>query len=230
LLGRFHGALADFDWRYPAVRTGVHDLDRHLRNLRAAVERHRTHARAGAIVPLARDILAAAAALTRLPEFPPRVAHGDPKISNVIFGATDDNARCLVDLDTVGPLPWVLELGDAFRSWCNPAGEDGRAGRFDLDLFRAAVSGYAGEAGRRLDARERDRIVTATETIFVELAARFCADALEESYFGWDPARYPTRSEHNEVRAAGQLAAARALARVRRDADAIVAAAFAAPA
>jgi hypothetical protein len=44
-------------------------------------------------------------------------------------------------------------------------------------------------------------------TIMIELAARFCADALNESYFAWDPVRFPSRSEHNRVRAEGQLRA-----------------------
>ena len=45
----------------------------------------------------------------------------------------------------------------------------------------------------------------ATLTITLELAARFAADALREDYFGWDAARFGSASEHNEVRAAGQL-------------------------
>ena len=43
--------------------------------------------------------------------------------------------------------------------------------------------------------------------------ARFAADALDERYFGWDPARYARRGDHNLARAANQLAAARDLLR-----------------
>ena len=42
-------------------------------------------------------------------------------------------------------------------------------------------------------------------TITVELAARFCADALRESYFGWNRARYESASAHNQARVHGQL-------------------------
>ena len=35
-----------------------------------------------------------------------------------------------------------------------------------------------------------------------QLAARFCADALNESYFGWDQTRFPTASAHNQATAA----------------------------
>jgi hypothetical protein len=41
--------------------------------------------------------------------------------------------------------------------------------------------------------------------VAVELASRFCRDALEDRYFGWDPERFASRAEHNLVRAAGQL-------------------------
>jgi len=34
----------------------------------------------------------------------------------------------------------------------------------------------------------------------LELSARFLADALYESYFGWEPERYPGRGEHNLTR------------------------------
>ena len=39
----------------------------------------------------------------------------------------------------------------------------------------------------------------------MELAARFCADALHESYFGWNRARYDSASAHNQARVHGQL-------------------------
>ena len=65
------------------------------------------------------------------------------------------------------------------------------------------------------------------ETIATELAARFAVDAFEDAYFGWDPSRFPSRSEHNRVRALSQLALARSV-RARADAlEALVARAFA---
>ena len=52
--------------------------------------------------------------------------------------------------------------------------------------------------------------------------ARFCADALNETYFGWDPDKFASRSEHNQVRAASQLAVARSLADQRADLETII--------
>ncbi|MEO8224293.1 MAG: phosphotransferase, partial [Gammaproteobacteria bacterium] len=176
--------------------------------------------------PLADEILELAAALPALPLVPERIVHGDPKINNLLFDAQTGRALCLIDLDTLGPMPLPLELGDAFRSWCNPAGEDRRDGAFALDLFTAAIDGYAAAVAGWITPEESGAIVAGTLTIYVELAARFCADALRESYFGWDATRFPSRSAHNQARAASQLAAARSLWDVRSAAEEVVRRAF----
>lgn len=218
LLGRFHRALDGLDHHFAGSRLGVHDTPRHLRNLRQALADHEGHARFGEIRPLAAEILATAEALPVLPATRPRLVHGDPKINNMLFDPATGQALCLIDLDTLGPMALPLELGDAFRSWCNPAGEDRGSGSFSLDLFGGAVAGYAAETRGWIEPAEQSAIVTATLTIYVELAARFCADALNERYFGWDASRFPSRSVHNQVRARSQLGAARAL--LAREAEA----------
>ena len=70
-----------------------------------------------------------------------------------------------------------------------------------------------------LTAAERRALPAGLETIALELSARFCADALRESYFGWDSARFGSRGEHNLVRARSQLSLA---ASVRRQRGALV--------
>lgn len=205
LLGRFHAALADFRAPFAHTRLGVHDTPKHLAGLAQALDEGRTHPAHADIAPLGEAILRAAAQLPPLPEVSDRVVHGDPKISNLVF-APDGTGRALIDLDTLARMPLPLELGDAFRSWCNPSGEDANNARFDLELFEAAVQGYAEGSSGSVAPEERDALVSATRTIMVELAARFCRDALEDRYFGWDPVRFPSRSVHNRVRAAGQLA------------------------
>ena len=53
--------------------------------------------------------------------------------------------------------------------------------------------------------------------ISLELAARFCADALNERYFGWDAERFAGRGEHNLHRAHGQHSLFRAAAPSRAE-------------
>lgn len=225
LLGRFHCAVGDLNRAFENARLGVHDTEAHLHKLRQALQSHRTHPRYAMVGPLAQEILEIATSRPEIPKTEDRVVHGDPKVSNLIFSSESD-ALCLVDLDTLARMPLALELGDAFRSWCNPEGEDAQIVRFDLELFQAAIQGYAAGAQGALSDLEVKGIVPGTETIIIELAARFCADALLETYFGWNPKRFKTRGEHNERRARAQLELARSLIAQREGAQTIVAQAF----
>jgi len=227
LLGRFHTALDGLAHAFANPRLGVHDTARHLQRLRDALEMHRSHRRYAQVAPLAAEILELAAALPALPPTADRIVHGDPKINNMLFDARSGEALCMVDLDTVGRMPLPLELGDAFRSWCNPAGENQRSGVFSAALFDAGLRGYAATAGAWITPAEQAAIAPATLTIIVELAARFCADALNENYFGWDAQRFASRSEHNQVRAAGQMSLARSCRSVYAQLQASVERAFA---
>lgn len=222
LLGRFHAALADFDAEFRHQRLGVHDTPAHLAGLASALESHTGHPDHARIAPLGDAILEAAAALPPLPLERERVVHGDPKISNLLF-TPEGTGLALVDLDTVARMPVALELGDALRSWCNPAGEDAVEVRFDLTTFEAAAEGYLGAAGATLSPEERGSLAVAARTITLELAARFCRDALEDRYFGWNADRYPSRSEHNRVRAQAQLALALDLSARSDAAEAVLA-------
>lgn len=229
LIARFHRALDDLRHPFAGLRGGVHDTPRHLERLEQAVAAHPRHRLVGEVGALATAIGAAAAALPALPELPARVCHGDLKFNNLLFagaaGAARDEALCLIDLDVVGPLPLAFELGDAWRSWCNRAGEDDPQAVLDLEIFRASLAGYRDGLGRALGTEERRALLLGVEWISLELAARFATDALVESYFGWDAARFATRGQHNLVRARGQWSLHGALAATRAERARMLAAA-----
>jgi Ser/Thr protein kinase RdoA (MazF antagonist) len=212
LLGRFHSALADFEYAFANARLGVHDLDRHIAALGAALDAGYDHRDFATIEEVGLAILEMRATLPELPDCPDRNVHGDPKISNVVFEAGGPRAICLIDLDTLARMPVALELGDALRSWCNTGDEDASDARFDTARFEAAIAGYAATARAFLTEPEWRSIAAATLRIAVELAARFCTDALEEAYFGWDAERFASASAHNLARARAQLALARDIA------------------
>ncbi|MEZ4403078.1 MAG: aminoglycoside phosphotransferase family protein [Kofleriaceae bacterium] len=225
LVGRFHRAVDGLAHRYAFARAGVHDTAAHLARLRAAVAAAPGPAgpALAEAIELGRAILDRAAQLAPLPSTPLRHCHGDLKISNLLFTAAAPVAGvCLVDLDTLGQQTLAFELGDAMRSWCNPHGEDAGAVGFDLGIFAAAIGGWRQVMGARVDDAELASIVGGLETVTVELAARFATDVFEDRYFGWDPARFPSRRAHNLVRARGQLALADAIAHGRAEALAIV--------
>jgi hypothetical protein len=85
------------------------------------------------------------------------------------------------------------------------------------------VEGYASRAAGAVTAAEWGRLVDGVLAICRELAARFLADALRESYFGWNAERYATRGDHNLVRGVGQWRLAESVRSQRPALDAIVA-------
>jgi Ser/Thr protein kinase RdoA (MazF antagonist) len=211
ILAVFHRALVDLDHTFRGTRLGVHDTPRHIATLRAALEEHRAHSAFAKVAALGTAVLELAAEIDATPDAAARIVHGDPKVSNVMFAPDGQRALCLIDLDTVARMPIALELGDAFRSWCNPKTEDASDATFQLALFRAAIEGYAAGSAGLLTPAEWEAIPSAIFRITVELAARFCTDASRERYFAWDQQRFRTASEHNQARTRGQLALARAV-------------------
>jgi len=199
LVARFHLAVDSLDWQYRHVRPGAHDTALHMAKLEAAVQ-------GGPALPVAEGILELWRRWPGRLDLPLRHAHGDLKLSNLRFNA-EGRGLCLLDLDTLSHQPIDVELGDAWRSWCNPVGEDGTDTRLDRELLAAAVAGY--RAVRPQGAEEAGGLVLAVERIALELASRFCRDVVEDCYFGWNSTKFPSRAAHNLHRATGQLNLAR---------------------
>jgi Ser/Thr protein kinase RdoA (MazF antagonist) len=222
LVARWHSALVDLEHDFRPLGIRLHDTAAHLHDLEVALVAHRGHRLHAAVAPLAEEILAVARAWEPLDGVPVRVVHADLKFNNLLFageaGDEKDVAVSLIDLDTVSRMPLWVELGDAWRSWCNRAGEDSAEADLDMELFRASAEGYLGGLSIELEAAERSSLVEGLERISLELSARFAADALVESYFGWDPARFASAGEHNLTRARGQLSLYRQ-ARATREAS-----------
>jgi Ser/Thr protein kinase RdoA (MazF antagonist) len=206
LVARFHSALDDLDFELRPLGIVWHELPIHLRELRRALESHREHRLAGPVAALAEKILREAALTPPLDGLPLRVVHMDLKFNNVLFDEMRrDEAVSLIDLDTVCRLPLTLELGDAWRSWCNRSGEDSTEAELDLEIFRAAAEGYLGALAFPLGRQERDSLTYGLERLSLELSARFATDALEERYFGWEPEHFASHGDHNLIRARGQF-------------------------
>jgi len=214
-VAKFHSALADFSWEFRSVRGRFHDTPKHLAALSSALEKHPDHRLYSRVSLLAETLFAECSRLPHTTSLPTRVVHGDLKISNIRFQSNE--ALALIDLDTLAWGTLDAEMGDAFRSWCNPASEDEASPKFSLEIFEAGVVGYlhgAKQCGFGILPQEIHSFLPGTLRICLELAARFAADALEESYFGFN-ARYGTRGDHNLLRAKGQMSLALSLAEQR---------------
>ncbi len=215
-VGRWHAATADLEHAFHFTRPGAHDTPAHMERARAALGAYPGHRLRDAVAPVIEGILEGWRTWEGRLDLPPRIVHGDLKVSNLRF---DDEGRALalIDLDTVSSQPLDVELGDAWRSWCNRAGEDEPEADLDLALLEAAIAGYL--STHPLPPSLREALGGALERIALELAARFALDALEERYFGWSESIAPTRGEHNLLRAQGQLSLARAARAARAGID-----------
>jgi len=222
LVGQFHRATADLEHDFHFVRPGAHDTVQHMNHLAAALELAN-----GA--PLEREITAIGEEALRRWEswngsldLPNRISHGDLKISNIRFDADRSSALCLIDLDTLSHQSIAVEMGDAWRSWCNTAGEDNPdQANFDLSIFKASAGEWM-KHGPDLTLDEKMNLVAGVERICLELTARFCADAVHQSYFKEDRKRFAVPGSHNLHRARGQLAVASSVHRQRGEAESFV--------
>jgi Ser/Thr protein kinase RdoA (MazF antagonist) len=225
LAGRFHAALCKVSHAFQFARSGVHDTPAHLATLKDALAAHPHHPLHTPVAEIADALFEEAASLPNLQALPSHVCHGDLKISNFLF---DDEGRAtaLIDLDTLGQSAWCVDLADALRSWCNSAQEDAGHAVFEQPIFEAALAGYV-PAVRGLWSRQEERsLVPALLAIALELTARFAADALNESYFGWNADAFPTRGAHNLARARGQWDLHRQMGGLRKVLEKTVARSF----
>lgn len=221
VLGAFHAAMKNYQQPLLFPRNKVHNIALHRLSLETALSKHREHARFATILPVATEIINCISELQKIPKFDVEIVHGDPKIANFIF-SDSDNALALIDLDTVSRGQLLDELGDALRSWCNPVGEDAVNTSFEIGACAAAMRSYRAVPGVPFGQAQSMYLPAAIERIYLELAARFCTDALNETYFGWDSTNFGSASEHQLVRAQGQLNAAKALKKQYKDLQVLV--------
>jgi Ser/Thr protein kinase RdoA (MazF antagonist) len=148
------------------------------------------------------------------------IIHGDPKVSNFLFGLSGERVISLIDLDTVRPGLLLYDLGDALRSCCNPAGETAGENEkifIDPELFKAWLQGYFSRAGFLLSPMDREQIVNSARLISFELGLRFFSDYLAgNSYF---KIRYP---EQNLDRATVQFSLVRSIEQQQGNLETIV--------
>jgi len=203
-VARFHSALADLEHDFAPLGFAFHDTDGYFLQLASAIERYRAHPRHADVVALAKRLEAARAAWDPLAAIPDRVVHLDLKFNNLLL---DDagQTRCLIDLDTLSRGPLWVELGDAWRSWCNRRPEDDPEADFDAEIFEASAAAWREAVDFEFERGELESLAHGVERLALELATRFATDVLEERYFGWNPDRFESAAEHNLQRARGQL-------------------------
>lgn len=188
-LGLFHRLTAGLDPASFAVTLpGFHVTPEYLEGFTRALKRTEGagHApelrRAVAFIAARREsagVLEAARAAGRIPV---RVAHGDPKLDNILFDAASDRAVSLIDLDTLQPGLILNDIGDCLRSCCKrarPASQGEADVVLDLDIAEEILSAYAAQTRGLLTPEEIGLIPEAIRLIPFELGLRFLTDHLE---------------------------------------------------
>jgi Ser/Thr protein kinase RdoA (MazF antagonist) len=109
-----------------------------------------------------------------------RVTHHDTKISNVLF--KEDNAICVIDLDTTMPGYFISDVGDMCRTYLCPVNEACQ----DLNLVKvlperwaAIQEGYLKTMGEFLTTFEKDHFAFSGQCIIYMQALRFLTDFLQ---------------------------------------------------
>ena len=130
------------------------------------------------------DVILKAMAKRQIPE---RVTHNDTKFNNVMLDAVTEQAKCVVDLDTVMPGCALYDFGDMVRTTTSPTLED----ELDLSkvqmrmpLFRQLCRGYLEAAGPMLNKHERALIAFSGKLMTFTIGLRFLTDYLNgDTYF-----------------------------------------------
>lgn len=121
---------------------------------------------------------------------PYRVAHNDPKLSNVLFSKENAEPICMIDLDTIMKGSGLSDVGDALRSIANTASEDDITTKnvsFSLEIYKEFISGYIKAMGDKLSKHEIELIPYSPYVITLELGIRFLKDHIDgNTYFKVD--------------------------------------------
>ena len=134
---------------------------------------------------------------------PLRVTHNDTKVNNILMDAVTNDARAIVDLDTVMPGSMTYDFGDAVRSGANTAKEDERdlsKITINLGLFKAYAKGFCGAVKQSITKKEKDLLAYSVYLMTIEVAIRFLTDYLMGDVY------FRTKYEnHNLIRAKAQI-------------------------
>ena len=115
-----------------------------------------------------------------------RLAHGDPKVDNVMIDDVTGQAVGLIDLDTIKPGLVHYDIGDCLRSGCNPLGEETEdidAVYFDMDLCRAILQGYLPLVRAFYTTDDYAYLYPAVRLLALEQGLRFFTDYLEGNVY-----------------------------------------------
>ena len=134
---------------------------------------------------------------------PLRVTHNDTKLNNILMDEKTQQARAVIDLDTIMPGSMLYDFGDSIRFGASTAAEDEKdlnKVHFDVELFKTYAEGYCQAVYNSITPKELELLPYSAYLLTTECGMRFLTDYLSgDTYFA---TKY---SNHNLVRTRTQL-------------------------
>jgi hypothetical protein len=206
--GRFQALLADME---PGLIKDTipdfHNIESRLAKFEQAVEADKV-GRLHNVLPEVEfirqraDEMSEILRLGRAGKLPLRIVHNDTKFNNVLLNG-DDQAQCVIDLDTVMPGYVAYDFGDSIRTIANTAPEDEGNIEFidvNISLFAYYTKGYLKEAIAFLTESELNSLLKGVLLLPYSQTVRFLTDYLEGDHY------YKIKSpDHNLQRTRAQL-------------------------
>jgi thiamine kinase-like enzyme len=207
-LGKFQLLLYDLPGEpLFEILPNFHNLKKRLENFELALSQNQVE-RADSVKTEIEKMLARADEMLlvyRLGEagkIPVRITHNDTKFNNILFD-DNENAICIIDLDTVMPGFVLYDFGDAIRTLANTATEDEAdlsVVNFDLLLYKNFSQGYLDEASKFLTPTEKEHLAFSAKLLTYIMGLRFLTD-----HIAGDVYYKISRPGHNIVRARNQI-------------------------
>jgi hypothetical protein len=190
--GRFQSMLADFPSNELfEVLPNFHNIEFRLGQLKEAIasnlaDRLETVPEELALVKAHADDMLYFQQPERLATLPKRVTHNDTKFNNVLLDQNDE-AQCVIDLETVMQGYVAYDFGDAIRTIINTAAEDEadlEKIQLNMPLFRAYTRGYLEHAANFLTEQEIESLVKGVLLFPYMQGVRFLTDHLNgDTYY-----------------------------------------------
>jgi Ser/Thr protein kinase RdoA (MazF antagonist) len=138
---------------------------------------------------------------TKNHELPSRIIHADPKISNILFDE-NENAICIIDLDTLMNNTLLYDFGDMARSYTNRLQEDdaSQINNFDAQVYEALKNGFLQPLQHFLEKIELENLDYAAQVVIYIQAIRFLTDYLDGSiYYSVKYENHNLDRTHNQI-------------------------------
>ncbi len=213
--GEFQNYLAEFD---ASVLTeaipNFHDTPKRFNNFLAALEKDEFD-RAKECQPEIDFLLKNKDTYAQVVEgladgsIPLRVTHNDTKLNNILMDEKTNEARAVIDLDTIMPGSMLYDFGDSIRFGASTAAEDEKdldKVHFSLSLFKAYAEGYCSAVKSSITKKEAALLPYGAYLMTVECGMRFLTDYLSgDTYFATKYAGHNLVRSRTQLKLAGEM-------------------------